>query len=83
MNISGVDPLRKPYVYLRLGGKRSNLNNGDLDIGHCMGSPCVVSCWMDCCKALPRTATNVDRMDQQLLRGIIKNSPALLCKVGS
>jgi len=47
-------------------------------------SRCTVSCNMDCCEALPWTATRVDRTDHwRLFNGFNKISCLLLCRVSS
>ena len=62
MIIRRARPIWYPYVRCRARRKRPIPNRDDLDVGHCMGDPCTVSCSLDYYKTLPWTATNINRM---------------------
>ena len=83
MNIRGVCHLRRSCVQLRCG--RWSISCHDyLDIWHCLGDPCTVSCSLDCCKTLPWIARIISKLDcRRLFHGISEDSCVLLRKVRS
>ncbi|KAG2037720.1 hypothetical protein BDR03DRAFT_370556 [Suillus americanus] len=65
-------------------GRCPNHGFHGLGLVYNVGSPCTMSCTLDCRKILPWTATTIEYMDHRgLVHGVNENSRGLLCKDAS
>ena len=81
-NAREVRPFRYLSVWLRIRGRCSTFDARELDIPHHMGGLRTVPRSLDCCKALPCTATIIEKMGyRRISLSLNKNSRALLYSV--
>lgn len=75
-------PLWHLWVHIQLRAWRPTADHNGLDSQHGMGDPCIVSCYLDCYKTLPRTARAIDSMYRRgLFHRVNQNSCAVFCNV--